>query len=61
MLGTNLNEARILLATLELNDTTATASYALSSLNITSSAVGQSIFAKYAAEGIHDPYVVADR
>lgn len=61
ILGSNLNEARVFLAVLALNDGTAATNGIFDLLNITSSAVRDSIIAKYAAEGIKDLYVVADR
>jgi carboxylesterase type B len=61
MMGTNLNEARVFLAILGLNNGTAAVDTVLSTLGITDPAVQQSIFAAYAAEGVEASYYVADR
>ena len=59
--GTNLNEGRVFLAVLDLNNRTAAVDGALASVGITDPKVRQSILAMYAAQGIEDLYVVADR
>lgn len=59
--GTNLNEARVFLAALGVNNGTAVVDSAFTSLGITDSKVRQSILAMYAAKGIVDLYEIADR
>ncbi|KAF9695949.1 hypothetical protein EKO04_006020 [Ascochyta lentis] len=59
--GTNLNEARVFLAVLGLDNGTAAVDGALASVGITDPKVKRSILAVYAAQGVVDLYVVADR
>lgn len=59
--GTNLNEARVFLAVLGLNNGTAVVDNAFTSVGITDSKVRQSILAMYAAQGIVNLYEIADR
>ncbi|KAF3047840.1 hypothetical protein E8E11_000997 [Didymella keratinophila] len=59
--GTNLNEARVFLAVLGLNNGTAAVDGAFTSVGITDLKVRQSILAVYAAQGIVDLYLTADR
>ncbi|KAF3000146.1 hypothetical protein E8E13_005218 [Curvularia kusanoi] len=59
--GSNLNEARVFLAVAGLNNGTAVVDAAFDSAGITDSKVRQSILAVYAAQGIEDSYLVADR
>jgi carboxylesterase 2 len=61
VLGTNLNEARVFLAVYGLNNGTAAIDTVFNLLGIKSPAVKQSILALYAARGITDLYLVADR
>ncbi|KAH7372010.1 carboxylesterase [Pyrenochaeta sp. MPI-SDFR-AT-0127] len=61
LFGSNLNEARIFLAVLGLNNGTAVVDNVLRSLGIESADVRKSILAIYAAQGIEDFYTVADR
>lgn len=59
--GTNLNEARVFLAVLDLDNGTAAVDGAFTSVGITDPKVRQSILAVYAAQGIVDLYLIADR
>ncbi|KAL1592747.1 hypothetical protein SLS60_011163 [Paraconiothyrium brasiliense] len=59
--GTNLNEGRIFLAVLGLNNGTAAVESVFASLNITDPNIKSGILAAYAAQGLDDLYVVADR
>lgn len=59
--GSNLNEGRVFLAVLGLNSGTAAVDGALASVGVTDPKVKQSILAVYAAQGIEDLYVIADR
>lgn len=59
--GSNLNEGRVFLAVLGLDNGTAAVDGALASVGITDPKVRQSILAVYAAQGIEDLYVIADR
>lgn len=59
--GSNLNEARFLLAIAGLDNDTATVDGAFTGVGITDSKLRQSILATYAAKGIKDSYIVADR
>lgn len=59
--GTNLNEGRVFLAVAGLDNGTAAVDYALATVGITDPTIRQSILAMYAAQGIVDTYVVADR
>jgi carboxylesterase 2 len=59
--GSNLNEARFLLAIAGLNNDTAAVDGAFTGVGITDPKLRQSILAAYAAKGIKDPYIVADR
>ena len=61
LLGTDLNEARIFLAVAGLNDGSAALDNQFDSLNLTSPVIRDSIIASYAAKGIDDLYLVADR
>ncbi|KNG49934.1 liver carboxylesterase 1 precursor [Stemphylium lycopersici] len=61
LLGTDLNEERIFLAAAGLNDGNATIDNQFDSLNITSPVIRDSIIASYAAKGIEDLYLLADR
>jgi carboxylesterase 2 len=59
--GTNLNEGRVFLAVLGLDNGTAVVDGAFATVGVTDPKVRQSILAMYAAQGIEDLYVVADR
>jgi len=59
--GSNLNEARVFLAVLGLNNGTAAVDGALASVGITDPKIRESILAIYAAKGIEDLYLVAER
>ncbi|KAG9205996.1 hypothetical protein G6514_006274 [Epicoccum nigrum] len=59
--GSNLNEARFLLAITGLNNDTAAVDGAFTGVGITDSKLRQSILAAYAAKGIRDSYILADR
>lgn len=59
--GTNLNEARVFLAVLGLDNGTAAVDGAFRSVGITDPKIRQSILAVYAAQGIVDLYLIADR
>jgi carboxylesterase 2 len=59
--GTNLNEARVFLAVLGLDNGTAAVDGAFRSVSITDPKIRQSILAVYAAQGIVDLYLIADR
>ncbi|KAH6615069.1 liver carboxylesterase 1 precursor [Boeremia exigua] len=58
--GTTLNEARVFLAILGLNNGTAAVDGAFESVGITSPLVRESILAMYTARGIDDLYLKAD-
>lgn len=59
--GTNLNEGRVFLAVLGLDNGTAAVDGVLATFGITDTKVRQSILEIYAAQGIEDLYFVADR
>ena len=59
--GSNLNESRFLLAIAGLNNDTAAVDGAFIGIGITDAKLRQSILAVYAAKGIKDSYLVADR
>lgn len=59
--GSNLNEGRVFLAVLGLNNGTAAVDGAFATVGITDPKVKQSILAVYAAQGIEDLYLIADR
>lgn len=59
--GTNLNEARVFIAVLGLENGTAVVDGALASIGIADPKVKQSLLAVYAAQGIDDLAVIADR
>lgn len=59
--GTNLNEARAFLAVVGLDNGTAVVDDVFTSVGITEPKIMRSILAAYAAQGIVDLYVVADR
>lgn len=61
MMGTNLNEVRVFLAVLGLNNGTAAVDAVLNFLGITDPAIQNSIFAAYAGVGVELAYDVADR
>jgi hypothetical protein len=61
MMGTNLNEVRVFLAVLGLNNGTAAVDAVFDYLGITDPEVQQSLFAAYAAVGVEVTYYVADR
>lgn len=59
--GTNLNEGRVFLATLGLDNGTAAVEGALAGVGITDPELKQSILAIYSGQGIKDLYLVADK
>ena len=59
--GSNLNEGRVFLAVLGLDNGTAAVEAAFASFGITDPTVRQSILAVYAAQGLDDLYIIADR
>ncbi|KAF1364826.1 liver carboxylesterase 1 precursor [Lizonia empirigonia] len=61
LFGSNLNEGRVFLAEAGLDNGTAAIDGALATVGITDNNVRQSILALYAAQGVNDLYVVADR
>lgn len=61
LLGSNVNEARFILARLGLENGTAAIDSIFTSIAINSSIERRSIIAEYAAQDITDLYVVADR
>jgi carboxylesterase 2 len=61
LMGTNLNEARVFLAVLGLNNGTAAVDAVFDYLGITDPEVQHSLFASYAAVGVDVSYYVADR
>jgi hypothetical protein len=59
--GSDLNEARFLVAIAGLNNDTAAVDGAFTGVGITDSKLRQSILVAYAAKGIRDSYILADR